>query len=154
MKKTGLFLRSLIANCYFYPMVALGLLITIPVGLFSRKAMVWLWDDCWHPMMWGGMMKLCGIEIEVRGKEYIKDGYSDSDPHIFLPARDGGEEVWMWSNTYRGTAYTDNRPIADLFGLADQWYDIIETEIVSSDYDYTYPVRPVYATTADRKSVV
>ena len=128
-------LQELYDNCYFEPVTSYN-------GTTINGYVVYLAKDASHTKLVEQANAFSSIE------EYIKDGYSDSDPHIFLPARDGGEEVWMWSNTYRGTAYTDNRPIADLFGLADQWYDIIETEIVSSDYDYTYPVRPVYATTA------
>ena len=76
-------------------------------------------------------------------ENYKKTGYSESDPHIFLPARNGGNDVWMWSSTYEGTGYSDNRPLANLFGLADGWGEIIETGIVSNDYTYEYPVRPV-----------
>lgn len=77
-------------------------------------------------------------------ENYKKTGYSESDPHIFLPARNGGNDVWMWSSTYEGTGYSDNRPLANLFGLADGWGDIIEIGIVSNDYTYEYPIRPVY----------
>lgn len=77
-------------------------------------------------------------------ENYKKTGYSESDPHIFLPARNGGNDVWMWSSTYEGTGYSDNRPLANLFGLADGWGEIIETGIVSNDYTYEYPIRPVY----------
>ena len=77
-------------------------------------------------------------------ENYKKTGYSESDPHIFLPARNGGNDVWMWSSTYEGTGYSDNRPLANLFGLANGWGDIIETGIVSNDYTYEYPIRPVY----------
>lgn len=39
-----LFLRSLVANLYFYPAMALGFVVSLPVGVFSRPAMVAMWD--------------------------------------------------------------------------------------------------------------
>lgn len=74
-----LFLRSLVANLYFYPAMALGFVVSLPVGVFSRPAMVAMWDKFLHPVIWSGMLKLCGITIEVRGKEYITPG-------VILPA--------------------------------------------------------------------
>ena len=124
MKQIGLFLRSLIANCYFYPMVTLGLLLTIPVGLFSRKGMVWLWDDCWHPMMWGGMMKLCGIEIEVRGKEYIKDGY------IFASKHESAFETFAYTAIIKNSVFILKKELTyvPLFGWAQALYGMIPVD--------------------------
>ena len=65
-----LFLRSLVANLYFYPAMALGFVVSLPVGVFSRPAMVAMWDKFLHPVIWSGMLKLCRNTIEVRGKKY------------------------------------------------------------------------------------
>ena len=76
-----LFLRSLVANLYFYPAMALGFVVSLPVGVFSRLAMVAMWDKFLHPVIWSGMLKLCGITIEVRGKEYITPGVIFASKH-------------------------------------------------------------------------
>ena len=47
-----LFLRSLVANLYFYPAMALGFVVSLPVGVFSRPAMVAMWDKFLHPVIW------------------------------------------------------------------------------------------------------
>ena len=76
-----LFVRSLAANLYFYPAMALGFLISLPIGVFSRKAMINLWDRHLHRLIWSGMLKLCGITIEVRGKQYITPGVIFASKH-------------------------------------------------------------------------
>lgn len=124
MKQTGLFLHSLIANCYFYPMVALGLLISIPAGLFSQKAMVKIWDDYWHPMMWKTMLKLCGITIEVRGKEYIKDGY------IFASKHESAFETFAYTAIIKNSVFVLKKELTyvPLFGWGQALYGMIPVD--------------------------
>ena len=71
MKTAKLYLRSLIANIYFYPALTLGLSLTVIVGLINRKKMPYIWDNYIIPPILKVMLKLSGMEIEVRGKEYM-----------------------------------------------------------------------------------
>ena len=124
-------IQELYDNCYFEPVTSYN-------GVTINGYKVYLAKDASHTKLVSYNNAFGDIST------YQKSGYSDSDPHIFLPAVDGGNEVWMWSSTYRGkpnTAY-----VADLFGFADQWGDIIETEQIGL---VERPVRPVYAVPND-----
>ena len=71
MKTAKLYLRSLIANIYFYPTLMIGFALSVIVGVINRKKMPYIWDNYIIPPILNGMLKLTGIEIEVRGKENI-----------------------------------------------------------------------------------
>ncbi|MBP5697937.1 MAG: 1-acyl-sn-glycerol-3-phosphate acyltransferase [Alphaproteobacteria bacterium] len=81
MNKICIFLRSLIANIWFYLAQAVAYVFVILVGIFSRKACVVLWDKFFHPIIWKTMLFLCGIKVEVKGKEYVKQGYIYASKH-------------------------------------------------------------------------
>ena len=125
-------IQELYDNCYFEPVTSYN-------GETINGYVVYLAKDSSHTKLVQYANAFNNIS------NYTKTGYSDSDPHFFLPARNGGNEVWMWSSTFKGSTPIggENEPFADLFGLADQWGDIIETALASEDQHYEYPVRPV-----------
>jgi 1-acyl-sn-glycerol-3-phosphate acyltransferase len=124
MKKTSLFLRSLLANCYFYPTMAIGFAICLPVGIISRKAMITLWDKYLHPVIWGGMLKLCGIEIEVRGKQYIKKGY------IFASKHESALETYAYTGIIDNSVFVLKKELTyiPLFGWGQALYGMIPVD--------------------------
>lgn len=124
MKKIGLFLRSLVANVYFYPAMALGFLICIPVGLCSRRAMVALWDKYLHPVIWTIMLKLCGITIEVRGKEYITKGV------IFASKHESAFETYAYTDIIPQCVFVLKKELTyvPLFGWGQALYGMIPVD--------------------------
>ncbi len=124
MKKIGLFLRSLIANLYFYPAMALGFVISIPVGLCSQKAMVVLWDKYLHPVIWGAMLKLCGITIEVRGKEFISEGV------IFASKHESAFETYAYTDIIPHSVFVLKKELTyiPLFGWGQALYGMIPVD--------------------------
>ena len=119
-----LFLRSLIANLYFYPAMMLGFLITIPVGLVSRKGIVVLWDKFLHPVIWSGMLKLCGITIEVRGKEYIMPGV------IFASKHESAFETYAYTDIIPHSVFVLKKELTyiPLFGWGQALYGMIPVD--------------------------
>lgn len=124
MKKIGLFLRSLIANVYFYPAMAVGFLISIPVGLCSQKAMIVLWDNYLNPLIWGGMLKLCGITVEVRGKEYIRKGV------IFASKHESAFETYAYTGIIPQSVFVLKKELTyiPLFGWGQALYGMIPVD--------------------------
>lgn len=124
MKKIGLFLRSLAANLYFYPAMAVGFIISIPVGLFSQKKMVVLWDKYLHPVIWGGMLKLCGITIEVRGREYITEGV------IFASKHESAFETYAYTDIIEQSVFVLKKELTyiPLFGWGQALYGMIPVD--------------------------
>lgn len=124
MNKIGLFLRSLVANLYFYPLMALGFIISIPVGLFSQQKMVVLWDKYLHPVIFGGMLKLCGITIEVRGKEYITEGV------IFASKHESAFETYAYTGIIPRSVFVLKKELTyiPLFGWGQALYGMIPVD--------------------------
>ena len=121
MKKAYIFLRSLAANLYFYPVMALGFAICLPVGVISRKAMVKLWDKGLHPIIWKGMLLISGIEIEVRGKEHIKPGY------IFASKHESAFETYAYTEIIPNSVFVLKKELTyiPLFGWGQALYGMI-----------------------------
>lgn len=124
MKNIGLFLRSLVANLYFYPALAIGFVISIPVGLFSQKAMAVLWDNYLHPVIWGGMLKLCGITVEVRGAEYISEGV------IFASKHESAFETYAYTGIIPHSVFVLKKELTyiPLFGWGQALYGMIPVD--------------------------
>lgn len=124
MKKVGLFLRSFVANLYFYPAMALGFIISIPVGLCSQRAMVVLWDKYLHPVIWGSMLKLCGITIEVRGKEFIREGV------IFASKHESAFETYAYTDIIPNCVFVLKKELTyiPLFGWGQALYGMIPVD--------------------------
>ncbi len=97
-------LQELYDNCYFEPVTSYN-------GVTINGYIVYFAKDESHVHL----VEQANAFLATDMSEYIKSGYSETDPHIFLPAVNGGNDVWMWSSTYRGKPATDY--VADLFGL-------------------------------------
>ena len=67
-----LYLRSFIFNIVCYSTLAVGCLTTSIVGLVNRKATVPMWNKCFMPFILWNLKLIAGMEIEIRGKEYMK----------------------------------------------------------------------------------
>ena len=121
MTKLKLILRSTIANLYFYPALMVGFAIAISVGIFSRTKMVSLWDNYLHPLIFKPMLKLCGIEIEVRGKEYIKPGY------IFASKHESAFETYAYTGIIKNSVFVLKKELTyiPLFGWGQALYGMI-----------------------------
>ena len=119
-----LFLRSLVANLYFYPAMALGFVVSLPVGVFSRPAMVAMWDKFLHPVIWSGMLKLCGITIEVRGKEYITPGV------IFASKHESAFETYAYTDIIPHSVFVLKKELTyiPLFGWGQALYGMIPVD--------------------------
>jgi 1-acyl-sn-glycerol-3-phosphate acyltransferase len=124
MKKIILFIRSLVANLFFYPAMALGFVVSIPLGLFSRKAMVALWDRFLHPVIWGIMLKLCGITLEVRGKEFITPGV------IFASKHESALETYAYTDIIPHSVFVLKKELTyiPLFGWGQALYGMIPVD--------------------------
>ena len=121
MYKIYIFLRSLIANLWFYPAQAIAYVFVILVGVFSRKAGVALWDKFFHPIVWKTMLFLCGIKIVVKGKEYIKPGY------IFASKHESALETFAYTAIIPNSIFVLKKELTyiPLFGWGQAVYGMI-----------------------------
>lgn len=124
MSKCLLFLRSLVANLYFYPVMAIAFAVCIIVGLVSRKAMISLWDKYLHKAIWNVMLKLCGISIEVRGKEYIQPNV------IFASKHESAFETYAYTDIIPHSVFVLKKELTyiPLFGWGQALYGMIPVD--------------------------
>lgn len=124
MSKCLLFLRSLVANLYFYPVMAIAFAVCIIVGLISRKAMISLWDKHLHHLIWNVMLKLCGISIEVRGKEYIQPNV------IFASKHESAFETYAYTDIIPHSVFVLKKELTfiPLFGWGQALYGMIPVD--------------------------
>ena len=124
MCKVWIFLRSLVANLYFYPVQAVGFSLCILVGVFSRKAMIKMWDKGLHPLIWGGMLKLTGIKIVVKGEEYIKPGV------IFASKHESAFETYAYTHIIPNSVFVLKKELTyiPLFGWGQALYGMIPVD--------------------------
>lgn len=124
MNKIYIFIRSLIANLWFYPAQGIAYVFVILVGLFSRKACVALWDKFFHPIVWKTMLFLCGIKIVVKGKEYIKPGY------IFASKHESALETFAYTAIIPNSIFVLKKELTyiPLFGWGQAVYGMIPVD--------------------------
>ena len=99
----------------------IGFSIVIIVGLFSRPKMINLWDNHIHPIIFKPMLKLCGIEIEVRGEQYIKPGY------IFASKDESAFETFAYTAIIKNSVFVLKKELTyiPLFGWGQALYGMI-----------------------------
>ncbi len=70
-----IYLRSLIFNILAYSILLVGCAFTCVIGLFVPKRWIWvLWNDGLLVVSRNLLKLICGLEIEVRGRENIVKG--------------------------------------------------------------------------------
>lgn len=124
MSNIKLFFRSLIANLYFYPVLAVGFILCIIVGIISRRVMVKMWDNYLHPVIFKGMLFLTGIEIEVRGAENIQPGV------IFASKHESAFETYAYTGIIPNSVFVLKKELTyvPLFGWGQALYGMIPVD--------------------------
>ncbi len=121
MNKFKLFLRSTIGNIYFYPALMIGLSLIVLIGIFSRKKSIYFWDNYIHPVIFKVSLKLYGIEVEVRGAEYIKP------KQIYASKHESAMETYIYTGIVKNSAFVMKKELTyiPIFGWAQAFYGMI-----------------------------
>ena len=121
MNKLKLFLRSTIGNIYFYPALMIGLSLIVIIGIFSRKKSIYFWDNYIHRAVFKISLKLYGIEVEVRGKEYI------NPKQIYASKHESAMETYLYTAIVKNSAFVMKKELTyiPIFGWAQAVYGMI-----------------------------
>lgn len=121
MNKLKLFLRSTIGNLFFYPALMIGLSSIVLIGIFSCKKAIYFWDNYMHPVISKIALKLYGIEVEVRGKEYIKP------KQIYASKHESAMETYIYTGIVKNSAFVMKKELTyiPIFGWAQAVYGMI-----------------------------
>ncbi len=116
-----LYIRSLIFNILFFFTLAFGCIIGTIIGLFSRKATIPFWNKIWMPLCCS-FLKICGISIEIRGKEYIRQ-----EGVIYAIKHQSSLETYCLSSYITKAVFILKKELTyvPLFGWAQHLYGMI-----------------------------
>jgi 1-acyl-sn-glycerol-3-phosphate acyltransferase len=83
-----------------------------------------LWDRFLHPVIWGIMLKLCGITLEVRGKEFITPGV------IFASKHESALETYAYTDIIPHSVFVLKKELTyiPLFGWGQALYGMIPVD--------------------------
>ena len=121
MNKLKFFLSSTIGNLFFYPALMIGLSSIVLIGIFSCKKAIYFWDNYMHPVIFKIALKLYGIEVEVRGKEYIKP------KQIYASKHESAMETYIYTGIVKNSAFVMKKELTyiPIFGWAQAVYGMI-----------------------------
>ena len=119
-----LYIRSLLFNFLFYFTLAFGCIIGTIIGLFSRKATIPFWNKFWMPLCCS-FFKICGITIEIRGKENIRQ-----EGVIYAPKHQSALETYCLSSYITKAVFILKKELTyvPLFGWAQHLYGMIAVD--------------------------
>lgn len=119
-----IYLRSLIFNVLFYTTLALGCILASIVGLFSRKATIPMWNFFLMPLCCS-YLRICGISIEIRGKENIKQ-----EGVIYAVKHQSAIETYCLSSYITKATFILKKELTyiPIFGWAQAFYGMIAVD--------------------------
>lgn len=115
-----LYLRSLFFNILGYGILLFGCAFCSLIGLFvPQKAICSLWND--HLLIWSRrLLKLiCGLEIEIRGSQYIQQGAA-----IYASKHQSAMETYYLTSYIKNATYIFKKELTHIpfFGWAVRFY--------------------------------
>ncbi len=116
-----LYIRSFLFNFCFYLTLAIGCIFGSIIGVFSREATIPFWNKFWMPMCCS-LLKICGISIEIRGKENIKQ-----EGVIYAAKHQSALETYCLSSYITRAVFILKKELTyvPLFGWAQHFYGMI-----------------------------
>ncbi len=120
-----IFLRSLVFNILFYAVLAASCIISCPIGIISQKAVVKFWNYGTIPFLRKLLEWVCGLKIEVRGKEYIRQ-----DGVIYAAKHQSAVETYTFSSIVKKVVFILKKELhyIPIFGWASNLYGMIPVD--------------------------
>lgn len=119
-----IYVRSLLFNILFYVTLGVGCAFGSVVGVFSRKATIPMWNRFWMPLCLS-YLKICGIKIEIRGRENIKQ-----ENAIYAVKHQSALETYCLSSYITKATFILKKELTyiPLFGWAQYFYGMIPVD--------------------------
>ena len=115
-----IYVRSLIFNILAYSIILFGCIITCIVGFFVPKKWIWIWwNDCLLPLSRRLLKVICGLEIEIRGKEHIENRVA-----IYASKHQSAMETYYLTSYIKKATYIFKKELTHIpfFGWAIWFY--------------------------------
>lgn len=121
-----IYIRSFIFNVLFYLTILLGCIIAVALGLFvPRRFHWWWWNDCVLVFLRKMMQLICGMEIEVRGKNNIRKGAA-----IYASKHQSAVETYFMSSIIKNATFIFKKELTHIpfFGWAIRFYGSVPVD--------------------------
>ncbi|MBE6451977.1 MAG: 1-acyl-sn-glycerol-3-phosphate acyltransferase [Alphaproteobacteria bacterium] len=120
-----LYLRSIVLNVVWYTTLAMGCVVNSIVGVFSHKATIKVWNYFFIPSLVWSLRHIGGIEVEIRGKEYLKQ-----EGVIYAGKHESALETYILTNYIKKAAFILKKELTyiPIFGWAQYFYGMIPVD--------------------------
>lgn len=120
-----IYIRSLLFNILGYGVLAFGCIINSAIGLFSRKLTIKIWNYILIPVFIWLLKVVAGIEIEIRGKEYMKQ-----EGVLYAGKHESAMETYCLSAYLKKLVFVLKKELTYIpfFGWAQYFYGMIPVD--------------------------
>ena len=117
-----LYIRSFLFNIVGYGTLLIGCLISSVMGLFSPQSTIGFWNNYMIPFFVFALKKIAGIEVEIRGQQYIKQANC-----IYAGKHESALETYILTNFIKTAVFILKKELTyiPLFGWAQYFYGMI-----------------------------
>lgn len=119
------YFRSFIFNIVGYTTLSLGCVFNSVVGVFSKKATIYIWNYSFIPFLVWALKYIAGIEIEIRGQQYLKQ-----ENCIYAGKHQSALETYCLSNYIKRASFILKKELTyiPVFGWAQYFYGMIPVD--------------------------
>lgn len=117
-----LYIRSLLANFFFFATIIIGCIIQLPLALLPQRVTVFYWDKVIMPIALFWIRLFAGLKFEIRGKENIKNQNA-----IYGCKHESALETYSFTHFVPTTTYILKKELTYMpfFGWAQYFYGMI-----------------------------
>lgn len=117
-----IYIRSFFANIFFFSTMAVGCVLTLFIGPFSRKATMYFWDKMMMPLCFFFVRIFAGLKLEFRGLENIS-----AKPAIYACKHESALETYAFTHAVPTTTYIFKKELAYIpfFGWTQYFYGMV-----------------------------
>lgn len=117
-----LYIRSMLANIFFYTTIVIGCTLQLFVALLPRKATIFFWDRMVMPVALFWVHFFAGLKFEVRGKQNIMNKHV-----LYACKHESALETYAFTQFVPTTTYILKKELIFLpfFGWTQYFYGMI-----------------------------
>ena len=120
-----IYLRSLLFNVLCYGTIAAGCIFNSVIGVFSKKATIFIWNHSFIPLVVFWLRWVAGIRIEIRGRECLRQKNV-----IYAVKHESALETYVLSNFIKRATFILKKELTyiPIFGWAAYFYGMIAVD--------------------------
>lgn len=120
-----IYIRSLLANAFYFTTLAVGCTLQLVVALLPRKATIYFWDNMVMPIALFWVHFFAGIKFEVRGQENILKNHA-----IYACKHESALETYAFTQFVPTTTYILKKELVYMpfFGWTQYFYGMIPVD--------------------------